>query len=283
MTFSARRIDTEPTSLVRRRRSGISFLEGGRGLPVLLLHGIPGSALTWSAVGERLTGRYRVIIPDLPGFGLSEPASDDWYMEGQAHRLRSLLDRLDVRELVLAGHDFGGPVALTLRRLYPELKIRGLILTATNLFTDTYVPPPLRIARVPLIGRLAFAAMAGNRLGLRLMYESATIQKKTATWAQFRRHLSRSSMALTSRIFQRSLADLFDNYAPIERSLSKTNVPTLVLWGDRDPFFGVAVGERSRRAIPGSVLRVLPHTGHFVPEEQPSRVADEMWTFLEAV
>ena len=270
-------------ALTYRTGLGLGFLEAGGGPPVVLLHGIPGSALAWSAVGGRLAGQYRVVIPDLLGFGRSAPPDGDYYMEAQAHQVRALLERLGIGELVLGGHDFGGPVALTLRRLYPELRIRALILSATNLFTDTYVPPPLRLARIPLVGTLWFRILAGNRWGLRLMYEAATVQKQEVPWERFRHHLTASGVDLTRRIFQRSLADLEINYRALEAVLPDLHVPTLVLWGDRDPFFGVSVGERIHRMIPGSSFRVLPETGHFVPEEQPGRVADEIRAFLAAV
>jgi len=283
MTSLAPPTDAAGPELRRRTERGVSFLEAGQGTPVVLLHGIPGSALAWAAVGARLAGDCRVVIPDLAGFGQSAAPAGDYYMEAQARAVRELLARLDIGELVLGGHDFGGPVALTLLRLHPELRVRGLILSATNLFTDTPVPPPLRLARVPGIGPAMFRLMAGTRVGLWLMYQAATAGKSQATWARFRCHLTAGGMDLTWRIFQRSLADLETNYRPIEALLPGLDLPALVLWGDRDPFFAVSVGERSHRAIPGSVLRVLPGTGHFVPEEQPDRVAAEIREILRVI
>jgi len=270
-------------ALARRKVAGISFLEGGQGLPLVLLHGVPGSAIAWRSVGERLVEQYRLVIPDLAGFGASDRPREDYYMEAQAGRIRELLDQLGINELALGGHDFGGPVALTLRRLYPELRIRALILSATNLFTDTPIPLPLRAAGVPVIGSLLFALLAGNHVGLRLMHQVATVQKGEVPWAKFQRHLTRSSVGLTRRIFQRSLADLETNYRPIESLLPGLGLPTLVLWGDRDPFFPASVGKRTHDVIFASLFRVLPETGHFVPEEQPERVADEIRAFLAAV
>ena len=111
-------------------------------------------------------------------------------MEAQASNLRQLLSHLGVSRLYLAGHDFGGPMSLTLMRLFPNLDIRGLVLSDTNLFTDTYVPPPLRVAGVPALNTVAFKAMAGNRFGLWLMYVAAARQKAEATWETFTRHLT---------------------------------------------------------------------------------------------
>lgn len=266
-------------ALVRRKLGGVSFLEGGGGMPLLLLHGIPGSAVAWEGVGRILAGRYRVLIPDLAGFGASDSPPGDYYIDAQAEHVHRLLEALGVEELFLGAHDFGGPVALTLLRRFPRPEVRALVVSATNLFTDTYVPPPLRLAGVPVIGTLFFRLAAGNRFGLRLMYRAANRQGLRAP----REHLTPSGMDLTRRIFQRSLADLPGNYGPLQAMLPDVRVPTLVLWGDRDPFFSTGVGRRTADAIPGGQLRVLSDTGHFVPEERPARVADEMDRFLSGL
>jgi len=266
--------------ILQRRKSGpVSFLYGGEGEPILLLHGIPGSAHAWESVGLHLADHFRVIIPDMLGFGKSELPSGDYYMETQATAVKRLLDSLAISALFLGGHDFGGPVALTLMRLFPELTIRGLVLSDTNTFTDTYVPPPLRMASIPGLNTLLFKVIAGNRIGMRMMYLAATKQKSEVRWPMFRRHMTPGGMEYTRRIFQRSLADLKTNYQAVEAMLPNINMRTLILWGDSDPFVATSVGERMQRSIPGSSLKIYQHTGHFVPEEQPVRVARDIIQF----
>ena len=281
----ARRRTAAPPSRPTRRGAGaltrvtsgrLSVLRGGRGTPMVLLHGIPGSAHTWESVAESLTGSHDVIAPDLLGFGESAWPGDDYYMETQARALRETLTLLGVSECYLAAHDFGGPVALTMLRLFPELRVRGLLLAATNVFTDTYVPPPLRLARVPILGTAFFHFMAGNRPAFRMMHLQACVARQTLTWERFARHLTDGGIDLTRRIFQKSLADLKGNYQAIQDMLPHISVPTVVVWGDKDPFFAVSVGERTARAIPGARLVVYEETGHFVPEEQPERLAAEI-------
>ncbi len=267
--------------LTRKKLGPISFLSGGEGEPFLLLHGIPGSAYAWESVGISLADRYEVIIPDLLGFGESDAPTDDYYMEAQANALKQLLDNLGVTTLCIGGHDFGGPVGLTLLRMFPELTIQGLVLIDTNTFTDTYVPPPLRIASIPVLNTLFFKAIAGNRFGMRMMYWAATKQNAALPWSMFRRHLTTSGIEHTRRIFQRSLADLKTNYRSIETMLPEISVPTLILWGDSDPFFAASVGERMRKLIPGSTLKIYRQTGHFVPEERPSNVAIDIMEFMD--
>ena len=222
--------------LVQRKEAGISFLEGGRGDPFLLLHGIPGSRLTWRAVGELLAGDYRVVLPDMAGFGGSDPPRGDYYMEAQARSVGLLLDELGIEVLYLGGHDFGGPVALTLARVRPDLRIKGLVLSATNAFTDTHVPLPLRVAGIPLLGTALFRAAMGSVAGMRMTHLVAVADRNELSWKEFRRRLIPSALDLTRRNFQRSLADLETNYRAVEDTLARLKMPTLVLWGTRTPF-----------------------------------------------
>jgi pimeloyl-ACP methyl ester carboxylesterase len=171
-------------------------------------------------------------------------------------------------------------VALTLMRRLPELEIKELVLSATNVFTDTHVPLPLRVARVPLLNTVFYWTLVGNRMGLRMMYAAATREISEASWERFKRHLTPTSIELTRRIFQRSLADLETNYRAIEDMLPRIRPPTLVLWGANDPFFATSVGGRIHRTIPGSTLKVYQHTGHFVPDERPAEVAHDLADFF---
>jgi pimeloyl-ACP methyl ester carboxylesterase len=86
---------------------------------------------------------------------------------------------------------------------------------------------------------------------------------------------------LTRRIFQRSLANLRNNYQAVENSLAYLAVPTSVLWGTEDPFFGPSVGQRTHQAIQGSVLKLYEHTVHFVPEEEPYFVAQDIFSLFK--
>lgn len=267
--------------LIRQKSGRTSYLTGGRGKVILLLHGIPGSSYSWLNTGEKMTENYQVIIPDLMGFGRSEVPAGDYYLRPQAKALKALLDDLEIKELYIAGHDFGGPVAITMMDMYPEIEIIGLVLSSTNVFTDTYVPPPLRLAKVPVLNSVVFSAMVGNRLGMWMLYLAATRNKTEATWSHFKNHLTSSGVDLSRKIFQRSLADLKGNYQAVEDILGKIEAPTLILWGDSDPFFSTDVGERIQTTMQNSEIRIYPATGHFVPEERPQEVARDIITFFD--
>lgn len=268
--------------LERFKEDGISFLKGGVGDVFVLLHGIPGSTSSWQQTGLLLQDQFQVIIPDLLGFGESDAPRGDYYMIQQANSLHELLSNLGITSAYIAGHDFGGPVALTMMRLFPDFEVKGLVLSDTNVFTDTFIPVPLRMAKVPYLANPFFKMMAGNLAGMRMMYQQAFVNKSDTSWQRFKSHLTKGGMELTAKIFQRSLADLKVNYEDIEVMLPDIDVPTLVLWGAKDPFFPASVGQRTHGAIKNSVLKIYPETGHFVPEERSAEVAQDIIDFVDS-
>lgn len=270
----------------RHRDGPLSYLRGGQGPTLLLLHGIPGSAHTWKWAGTLLSAHFDVILPDLGGFGESKDMESntyldhDLYMEAHAESVHRLLEALDIDTLFLGGHNFGGPVSLTLLRLFPQYTVERLVLSATNLFTDTDVPLPLRLASLPGLGTALCWLLSGTRPGLHTLYWASTYNKTTFRRADFDRHLTASGIDQTRRIFRRSLSNLQTNYQEVEGLLPDLDMPTLVLWGDHDPFFSVEDAKRLVNAIPEAELSLFENTGHFVPEERPELTAWHIDDFL---
>jgi len=250
---------------------GLAYNVYGEGQTVVLLHGIPGSRETFTEVGERLGKTCRVVVPDLLGCGDSPDAPAHYHAAEHAEVVLQFLRQLGIEKLHLVGFDFGGPTAIHVAARLGD-RIQSLTVVATNMFPDTPIPPPLRIARVPVLGwvffRLAFGA-----LGLMAMWLAAVADRAAFPFKRYRVALKGHGVRTTRRIFLRSMRDLPGLYAEVERLGKTLGIPSLVLWGDRDPFFPTTVGERTARAL-GAELRVLKGCGHFVPEERPVETAD---------
>lgn len=272
--------------LTRKKLGRISYLEGGKGRPILFLHGFPGSAYSWESTARLLLDQhpetYRAIIPDLLGFGESDTAASDLFASGQAEALAGFLNQLGISEFFLVLHDFGGPVGLTLLRNHPELRVHKLVLSATNLFTDTPIPFPLRSAGVPVLGDIVYKSMAGSAFGFQMMYLFAARNKQDLPWSDFKRHITPHGLSSTARIFQHALADLPGNYLPIQDFAGRLRIPALIVWGDRDPFFPVSVAKRSNELIRNSVLIIYEQTGHFVPEERADHFVKDITGFFSS-
>lgn len=240
--------------------------------PVVLLHGIPGWRGIWRRVGGTLASRSFVIAPDLAGFGESSQAPAAFHAAEQADLVVAAIRQLSLRPVHLAGFDFGGPTAVLVYAKAPEL-VASLTLAATNVLTDTLIPAPLRVVRVPVIGRL-FARLLFGRLGLTLMWFAAVARRERFTLGDYRAVLRFSQgVASTRQVFEASLRDLAGLYGPVEATLERIQVPCTVVWGDRDPFFPIAIGERTVARIPGATFVVLEGCGHFLPGEDPEALA----------
>lgn len=253
---------------------GVAYRRAGSGPSVLLLHGIPGSAASWEPVATRLPDTFDVIVPDLLGFGDSNrPRSlEELHARGQAGALADLLAELGVDRVSVIGHDFGGPIALMLNAGSPGL-IDGLGLLATNAFTDTPIPFPLSLTTAPLVGPLAQRALFSGP-SLRMMLRQGI--GRGSTPLDPRTHVGdRDQQRAIATIFAGSLTRLTELYEPVEAALDAVDVPAFVGWGDRDPFFDLAQGERTAEAI-GVELHVYEGAGHFLPHERPNDVVAEI-------
>lgn len=281
---AARRL-VEETVEVGGRRVRVRLGDPAPGaIDTVFLHGIPGSGRSWDRVVSMLPSRVRPIVPDLLGFGGSDRPEEfrELHAEGQAALLEELVERLGLRRPLLVGHDFGGPVGLRMLLRAGEqhpARYAGLVLAATNAFGDSPIPFPLSLVNAPLLGPLAVRilfsrpALVGMcRFGAR----RGRVDPSTAVG-------DASQAAAIRTIFAGSLRDLPGLYGPIERFLPRIALPTLVVWGDRDPFFAVSAGERTARAIAGARFVRLDGVGHFVPEEAPERFAELLGEMLGQV
>lgn len=258
-----------------------SVSRSGTGPPLLLLHGLPGSAASWDPVLRRLGAEVDVLVPDLLGFGASAKPTDlrALHAVGQAESLLDVLDALELSSVTVVGHDFGGPVALALLALAPE-RINGLGLLATNAFPDAPVPFPLSTIGWPGLGRVAAPALF-SRPSFRLMLLTGVGSPRVRLDPAAA--LGDDAQLRSIRtIFEGSLRHLEELYTPVEAALRACDVPGIVLWGARDPFFSVEQGQRTADAF-GARFTALHGAGHFLPEERPAEVVEGVRQLLHAV
>lgn len=230
---------------------------GKQGPAVVLIHGIPGSSRAWTGVAKGLADGHRVLVPDLLGFGTCHSAGD-LNAEAQARALAGSLDQEGIEKATIVGHDFGGPIAMTLYSSRPDL-FEAFGLLATNAFPDTPIPFPLSTVNWPLLGnsmaRLVFSTPA-LKIMLR-MYGSNELGNPISVRA----------------IFTDALQNLPERYGHYPAVLASVSVPSLVMWGDRDPFFPVEQGRRVADLLGDVEFTVVKRAGHFLPEQNPTDVA----------
>jgi pimeloyl-ACP methyl ester carboxylesterase len=263
-------------------RGRMHYVTVGAGSGVVLLHGWPGFWFDYRHVLPGVAGLARAVAPDFFGFGDSEAVSGDptdVASEGRfADDVLELLDRLDLDGVVVVGHNIGSPIAPALARLAPE-RVRGLVLlnpTHPYIGDKRYSRDAQREAWYPQFHLLPLAEdlIDGDRrrvdLYLSHFYEHwagrdriPATELATVVDAYARPGAFASSLAwYRARAAQRRQREL---PAAIE-------VPTIALWGDRDPMRPLDHREGFERAFPNSTSRVLPGIGHFVAAEAPDEV-----------
>ena len=259
----------------------ISYLEKGEGNPIVLVHGIPTSSFLWRDMIEELSAHGRVIALDLPGFGFSDPPHDgDYGISNLARVLEGFLEALSIEQATLVCHDLGGPITLTYALRHPD-NYERLIILDTFLHKD--LPPwplSMRMAKIRPIGEL-FMWLGGESI-FRAGLEEGVIDKSRISDAVVKRYympeghpdkLNRAMLG-TLRI------DYMNDLEFIEKNLRTIQKPTLILWGEKDTFLPISLGNRIHQDIMGSQMQRIPNCGHFIPEDQPELATKMIVAFL---
>ncbi len=247
------------------------FTENGTGIPLVLVHGFPVDGRMWLEVSGALSHAFRVIVPDLPGFGRSTPAVP-FTIDSVADALVAQLAAIEALPCVLAGFSMGGYIALSLAAQRAEA-IRGLVLVDTRADADT---PEGREGRGQMIQVARTAgSVAVAELMLPKMLSAGTLAERPDVVTALRRIMESSSPSA----IEHALAAMRDR-ADRTNDLASINVPTLILVGDADSITPPATAEAMSRRIPGSVVRIIPGAGHMSPLEQPCEVSRVMLEWL---
>lgn len=257
----------------------LCYRVGGEGPGVVLVHGLGGAATNWSRLARLLAQRFRVLVPDLPGHGNSEPLPRPGGLEAFAGAVRACLDAEGMAQAAVVGHSLGGAVAIRLALAEPAC-VSALVLAAGAGISSTTrrakaglrllgILRPSRlaaryrrqVAASGLLKRVCFGLLAGDPRALSAeavlgFLEGAAAATDTAT----------AAAAL--------VAD------DPRRELHALRCPVLVLWGARDWFLPLADGFELARRL-RAPLRVLPDTGHLLIAERPEECASLIAAFLD--
>jgi pimeloyl-ACP methyl ester carboxylesterase len=250
-------------------------------VPLVLLHGLNNSHLTWKRVAPLLAKGRRVLMPDLPGHGHSERPDASYELSWYAHIIARWLRTLGIEQADVVGHSFGGGVAQMLLLECPE-RIRRIGLAASGgLGKD--VGWILRLASLPsIVEHFGQPFMAlGTRLAMRGAQGSVS-EQDIAELSAF------NSRPGSARAFARTVRDVIDwrgqRRTFFQRAHHFTKLPpVLVLWGDRDMLIPIAQGQEFARLVQSSVFRRFEGCGHYLHNEKPEEFAAAVREFIDAI
>ena len=255
----------------------VYLTECGSGSPILFLHGAPDSAEMWSGVIEHLKGQYRCFAPDLPGFGRSTaPENFPCSLENMALFLDKLIEEAAIpTPLNLVVADFGATYGLSWAVTYPQ-KVQRLAIVGGSNFSSRYRwHGTARLFRIPLLGELAMATVT-LALQEKMMRQNAPLVSPEYVRESYPLSLGkpetrRMMLKLYRSINPKDFVEKEDHL----RDLT-AHAPTLVLWGDKDPFITPEYAEQFGSAQ----VEHFPQNGHWLAIESPDIVAQRLATFF---
>ena len=252
------------------------YLEGGApGAPVLLLlHGFGGDKDNWTRFSRTLVEDYRVIAPDLPGFGDSARHADwDYSLTAQRDRLDRFIAALELGPLHLGGNSMGGQLAVIYTHAYPE-QVRSVLL-----LNNGGIDAPERSEMWHAINRGENPLVVNSPEDFDQLLAFVTYEPPFLPWPAKSVLAERTfrNAAFNSYIFT-ALRD--ERYVPLEPLLGDIRQPVLVIWGEHDRVLDVSSVDVMKPLLPQAKFVVMPKTGHIPMIERPTETAAYCLEFL---
>ena len=265
----------------------VRYHRAGSGPVILLIHGMAGSSATWRFVAPTLAEHFTVVAPDLVGHGQSAKPRGDYSLGALASSLRDLLVTLGHDRATLVGQSLGGGVAMQFAYQFPERSERLVLVSSGGLGED--VALLLRLLTLPgaeyvlPVACNRWAHDAGTsvfgwlrRLGIQ---PGAHLEEMWKSYGSLADAPTRAAFLHTLR----AVVDVAgQRVSATDRLHLAANLPTLIVWGDRDNIIPVDQGHETHAAIPHSRLEIFEGVGHFPHCEDPERFCDVLIHFMHS-
>jgi len=262
------------------------YLDEGEGDALLMVHGNPTWSFYWRNLVTAFRDRYRAVVPDHIGCGMSDkPADYPYNLATHTKNLLRLIERLDLTNITLMAHDWGGAIGLGAAVEAPH-RFARLILFNTGAFPPPFVPFRIRLCRTPILGRIAVQRWNWfARAALFMAVEKPqrwTPAAKTGMLAPYDRPQHRVAI-------ERFVGDIpftrrhptYQTLADLEQRLPQlADRPVQFIWGMKDWCFTPACLERLLAHFPDAQVHRLADAGHYVVEDAHERIVPLVEEFL---
>ena len=262
------------------------YLDEGKGSVLLMVHGNPTWSFYWRRLVQEFSATHRCIVPDHIGAGLSD-MPDDWTYRLQDHidNLVSLIDHLDLHDITLLVHDWGGAIGLGAALARPD-RVARLVVFNTAVFME-HVPLAIRFSRLPGVGEVAVRATSAFLRGgmFRSIMKPTTMKNGVAAgyhapYKGYRRRIGHlrfiRDIPLEDGHPTRQTIDRLDR--EITQLASK---PLTFIWGDKDFVFTPRfLHEHWLKKFPDAEVHQIPEAGHWVVEDAHEQIVPLVRDFL---
>lgn len=260
----------------------LAYSVQGEGDPVVFVHGTPSHSFLWRNIAPRVRDAgFQTVVYDLLGFGRSErPLGRDTSVAAQADLLPVLLDALGIESANVIAHDIGGAVGQILAVRRPE-RVRKLMVIDTVTYDSWPSDTWRRIIRDNEDLRYVhdeeeFSSMLSRQLRMTVS------DPESMNDAILRSYLLPHDGVIGRASFFTHQVKHYDSRYTLEISsqLSSLTMPVRVVWGEEDLWQPISYAERLCRDIPGAQLSIVSNAGHFLPEDAPDQLTEEILDFL---
>lgn len=265
----------------------VCFRQDGEGDPVVLIHGITGSSDQWLPAFDLLSEHFNVVAPDLLGHGESAKPRGDYSLGAYASGIRDLLVGLGLPAATIVGHSLGGGIAMQFAYQFPERCSRlvlvssgglgaevNLLLRAASLPGSELVLPLLTHSRL-----LALGSAFGRLLGTLGLQAGTDLAELAGGYASLGDPDARAAFLHTLRAV---IDPRGQRVNASDRLYLTRKMPSMIVWGDRDPIIPCEHGRGAHAAMPGSRLELLDGVGHFPQLERPTHFARLLRDFIDS-
>lgn len=250
----------------------IHYTDCGKGTPLVLVHGFPLDSRIWDEQARSLCNNFRVIVPDLTGFGQSK-AARPFSIASLAEDLHAMLKQIDALPCVLAGLSMGGYVAFEYEVKYPT-DLQGLILVDTRCEADTAEGRAGRI-RMAEVARAQGSSAIADQMEPKMTAPDIPTRKP-----QVVSRLRQIMEQCPSETIANALMAMHDR-ADYRDKLASISVPVLVVVGDCDVISPPALAKAMVNEMPHAQLAIIPNAGHMAPIEEPQQVTEAIRSFVQ--
>jgi len=266
----------------------LHYLDEGKGDPILFVHGNPTWSFYYRHLIQAFQGRYRTIAPDHMGCGLSDkPEQYHYHLEQHIQNLERLVLKLDLRNITLVVHDWGGPIGIGTALRHPE-RFKQFVVFNTAAFLSQEMPWSLSLCRIPVFGNLMIRglncfSLATLRFGLHKQ-DRLTPEVRSGYLDPYSGYGNRvAQMRFVDDIPLNRSHPSYKVLEGIDRGLSRfRDRPALIIWGKHDFVFTTHFLNRWKKFWPQADVWLLHEAGHLVVEDCHEDIIPWMDTFLAA-
>jgi pimeloyl-ACP methyl ester carboxylesterase len=262
----------------------IAYLDVGRGPTVILIHGFGGSMWQWEHQQQALSQHFRTVTLDLPGSGLSDKPDIDYLPNQMLDFCIGFMDALQIPHAVLIGNSMGAGLAIGMALTHPSrvdrlVLIGGLPSHVMAKLTSRSFRQALE-TRAPWwlvsFGNWLFGGMVTDSVLKEIVHDHSLLTP--AVIERSHRNRRRPGIMKPIMAIRNALPAWETDFAP---HLTTIAHPTMIIWGEFDRVFPIAVGEELHHRIRGSTFVKVPHAGHMPQWEQPALVNRSLITYIQ--